>query len=168
MTVVPRIEVIWAHPRAQSLAATIAGDAVETLGQGGADVDVLDLCGSGFAPVLREPDEPDGGDLDKRYSDEVMGQAERMRGCDAVVFVFPAWSYSFPAIMKGFIDRVWNNGLFYGGGRRSGLEAVRWIGLAGEAPEAFAKRGYDTAHGAPPQRRHRRPVRCERQSRGDP
>ncbi|MCI1787229.1 MAG: NAD(P)H-dependent oxidoreductase [Actinomyces sp.] len=85
MTVVPRIEVVWAHPRAQSLTATIAGDVVEALGQGGADVDVLDLYRSGFDPVLREPDEPDEGDLDRRYSDEVMGQAERMRGYDTLM-----------------------------------------------------------------------------------
>ncbi|MGC7556625.1 NAD(P)H-dependent oxidoreductase, partial [Pandoraea pneumonica] len=51
--------------------------------------------------------------------------------------------YSVPAIMKGYIDRVWNNGLFYGGGRRTGIAAARWIGLAGESAEAFRKREYD-------------------------
>lgn len=56
-----------------------------------------------------------------------------------MIFVFPVWWYSVPAIIKGSIDRVWNYGLF-SGGRRSGLSAARLVGL--ERAEAYVERGY--------------------------
>lgn len=140
-----RALVIWAHPRTDSLTATIAADVVTELRGAGLEVDELDLHRSGFDPVLWEADEPVWDDLDREYTPEVMTLAARTLAADAVVFVFPVWWYSVPAIMKGYIDRVWNNGLFYGGGRRSGISSVRWIGLAGETAAAFRKREYDTA-----------------------
>ena len=136
------VQVIWAHPRPDSLTATIASDVIEQLRSAGVEVDELDLYREGFDPVLRAEDEPAWGDLDKEYSAEVHAHADRARRADAVIFVFPVWWYSVPAIMKGYIDRVWNYGLFYGGGRRSGLSAARWIGLAGESADAYDKRGY--------------------------
>lgn len=137
-----RAMVIWAHPRADSLTATISLDVIAELKRTGWEVDTLDLHRAGFDPVLPEADEPEWGDVDKRYSQEVMELAERTKSADAIVFVFPVWWYSVPAILKGYIDRVWNFGLFYGEGRRSGIAAARWIGLAGESEAAFAKRNY--------------------------
>lgn len=135
--------VVWAHPRTDSLTAAVTADVIEELTAQGFEVDELDLHREGVDPIVWEADEPDWNDLDKQYTPEVMELAARTTGADAVVFVFPVWWYSVPAIMKGYIDRVWNNGLFYGGGRRSGIAAARWIGLAGESAEAFRKRGYD-------------------------
>ena len=139
----PFIQVIWAHPRTDSLTASIAQDVIDELTSFDCEVDVLDLYREGFNPVLDEPDEPDWENIDKRYSDEVMDHAKRTKSAEAVVFVFPVWWYSVPAILKGYIDRVWNNGLFYGQGRRADLIATRWIALAGESKEAFKKRDYD-------------------------
>lgn len=138
-----RATVIWAHPRTDSLTATMTADVIEELSLQGFEVDEVDLHRAGFDPVLREADEPDLGDVDKQYTPEVMELAARTKAADALVFVFPVWWYSVPAIMKGYIDRVWNYGLFYGEGRRSGIAAARWIGLAGESAEAFRKREYD-------------------------
>lgn len=138
-----RALVIWAHPRTDSLTATVTSDVIGELTAQGFEVDELDLHREGIDPLVREADEPDWDDLDKQYTPEVMALAARTMAADAVVFVFPVWWYSLPAIMKGYIDRVWNNGLFYGGGRRPGIAAARWIGLAGESAEAFRKREYD-------------------------
>jgi NAD(P)H dehydrogenase (quinone) len=138
-----RALVIWTHPRTDSLTAAVTADVIGELTAQGVEVDELDLHRERFDPVLWEADEPDWNDLDKQYTPEVMNLAARTKAADALVFVFPVWWYSMPAIMKGYIDRVWNNGLFYGGGRRSGISAVRWIGLAGESAESFRKREYD-------------------------
>lgn len=135
--------VIWAHPRTDSLTAAVTADVITELTARGFEVDELDLHREGVNPVLWEADEPDWDDVDKQYTPEVMQLAARTMAADAVVFVFPVWWYSVPAIMKGYIDRVWNNGLFYGEGRHSGITAVRWIGLAGESAEAYRKREYD-------------------------
>lgn len=138
-----RATVIWAHPRTDSLTATITSDVIEELTAQGFEVDEIDLHREGFDPLVREADEPDFITVDKQYTPEVMELAARTKAADALVFVFPVWWYSVPAIMKGYIDRVWNFGLFYGEGRRSGIAAARWIGLAGESAEAFRKREYD-------------------------
>ncbi|WP_052510693.1 NAD(P)H oxidoreductase, partial [Crystallibacter crystallopoietes] len=115
----------------------------EELRQGGAQVDLLDLYRSEFGSLLCEADEPDWENPDKQYSQEVIRHATRTKSANAVVFVFPIWWFSFPAIMKGYLDRVWNYGLFYGGGRKASIPKVRWIGLAGETSEFFTKRSYD-------------------------
>ncbi len=137
-----KVQVVWAHPRNDSLTAIIAQDVIDELRHADAVIDEVDLYRIGFDPILREIDEPDWGDLDKQYSPEVMRHISSTRGADAVIFVFPVWWYSLPAIMKGYIDRVWNHGAFYGGGRHVSLDSVLWLGLAGETRESYEKRGY--------------------------
>ncbi|MOA52701.1 Glutathione-regulated potassium-efflux system ancillary protein KefF [compost metagenome] len=48
------------------------------------------------------------------YSPEVEAEMERMKKHDALAYVFPVWWYNLPAMLKGYIDRVWNNGFAYG------------------------------------------------------
>lgn len=138
-----QIQVIWAHPRTGSLTATVAQEFIDQLAELGAHVDELDLYRSGFDSILHTPDEPDWEDPNKHYSTAVHEHAARTLAAKAVVFVFPVWWYSLPALLKGYIDRVWNYGLFYGGAKDHGITAVRWVGLAGHPREAFQKRGYD-------------------------
>lgn len=138
-----QIQVIWAHPRTGSLTATIVQEVIDQLTEFGARVDELDLYRSGFASVLDTLDEPDWENPQKQYSPEVQEHAARTMTASAVVFVFPVWWYSLPAVLKGYIDRVWNYGLFYGGAHDHGVASVRWIGLAGHPREQFRKRDYD-------------------------
>ena len=49
-----------------------------------------------------------------------------------------------PALLKGWIDRVWNNGWAYGA-RKFPHKRTWMIGIAGGLENSFAKRGYDTA-----------------------
>jgi NAD(P)H dehydrogenase (quinone) len=69
---------------------------------------------------------------------------QRVERNDATVMVFPVYWWSMPALLKGWIDRVWNNGWAYGA-RKFPHRRVWMIGVAGGLPESFAKRGYDTA-----------------------
>ncbi|MGB3068611.1 MAG: NAD(P)H oxidoreductase [Ottowia sp.] len=137
------VQLIWAHPRNDSLTARVA-EAVKTeLTQRGWSVDELDLHRAGFDPVLQPVDEPDFSNPDKTYSAEVMRLSADLTGKAAAFIVFPVWWFSTPAILKGYIDRVWNHGIFYGGGRKLPFDSVRWIALAGEAEASFTKRGLD-------------------------
>lgn len=138
-----RVQIVWAHPRAQSLTAQVVADAREVLERRGCEVDEIDLYRLPFDPILGKDDEPDWEDLDKEYNPHTMELIARTRRADALIFVFPVWWYSLPAIMKGYIDRVWNHGRFYGGGRRIGIDSVLWLGLVGYSQRAFQKRGYD-------------------------
>ncbi|PTX47244.1 flavodoxin-like protein [Melghirimyces profundicolus] len=68
---------------------------------------------------------------------------ERMKKHDGLAFVFPLWWWSMPAMLKGYIDRVWNDGFAYGPNKLQ-HEHVLWISLAGAPIERFEKRRYNT------------------------
>jgi NAD(P)H dehydrogenase (quinone) len=128
----PTALVVMAHHRADSLTAALARRTADRLEAAGYRVDFLDLHREGFDPRNRVEDEPDYGNRDKRYSDEVHAHAERLLAADLVAAVFPVWWFGLPALMKGWIDRVWNYGLAYGR-REKPMAGKRmlWLGLAG-------------------------------------
>jgi putative NADPH-quinone reductase len=128
----PTALVVVAHHRADSLTAALARRAAARLEAAGYRVDLLDLHAEGFDPRNRIEDEPDYGDRDKRYSDEVHAHAARVLAADLLVAVFPVWWFGLPALLKGWIDRVWNYGLTYGR-REKPMAGKRmlWLGLAG-------------------------------------
>ena len=84
-----QVQLIWAHPRADSLTARVAQAITEELQQRGWKVAELDLYRTGFNPVLQPVDEPDWADPDKAYSSEVMRLASDLAGKDAAFIVFP-------------------------------------------------------------------------------
>ncbi|MFG3342337.1 NAD(P)H oxidoreductase [Glycomyces sp. NPDC048151] len=128
----PTALVVFAHHRADSLTAAVARRTAVRLEAAGYRVDLLDLHGEGFDPRNRVEDEPDYGNRDKRYSPEVHALAERLLAADVVAAVFPVWWFGLPALLKGWIDRVWNYGLTYGR-REKPMAGKRmlWLGLAG-------------------------------------
>jgi NAD(P)H dehydrogenase (quinone) len=69
---------------------------------------------------------------------------ERIQRNEATVMIFPVWWWSMPAILKGWIDRVWNHGWAYGG-RSYPHRRVWMIGIAGAGEDAYRKRHYDEA-----------------------
>lgn len=105
-------------------------------------IDELDLYRSGFDPVLNEVDEPDWDNPSKSYSPIVEELAGRAQSADVIVVVFPLWWYALPAMLKGYIDRVWNNGLMYGDSFHANASAVMWVALAGLDRPALDKRGH--------------------------
>ena len=100
-----RVLVIYAHPVETSFNAALHGATVAALKRAGHEVDDLDLYAEGFSPVLTREER-------LNYHDESINQGpvkayvERLKRAEAVVFVFPTWSFGAPAILKGFFDRV--------------------------------------------------------------
>ncbi len=138
-----KVLAIVSHPRRESLTFSVAERVVQGLTDAGHEVEMADLYGEEFHPVLHEPDEPDWDDPNKQYSARVQREMERIRRNDGLVFIFPLWWYSLPAIAKGYIDRTWNYGFAYGGARLS-HQKVLWIPLVGETEESLKKRNFDT------------------------
>ena len=88
-------------------------------------------------------DEPNDGNL-INYSEEVQIEFNRLNSNDAVVMIFPLWWWSMPAMLKGWIDRVWNYGLTYGEATHN-LKKAMMISLAAHTKEELEKRNYYNA-----------------------
>jgi putative NADPH-quinone reductase len=142
MPEIRRAHLVWAHPRVESLTADVVAGVRELLTNRSLTVDELDLYRSGFDPVLQQPDEPDWDDPQKAYSPIVEELADRAQNADVIVVVFPLWWYALPAVLKGYIDRVWNHGRMYGDNSNVKASAVLWITLAGLDRLALDKRGH--------------------------
>lgn len=136
-----KVLTLVSHPRTDSLTFAVANEFIRGLGEAGHQSEMLDLHRCGFDPVLREADEPDWTAERQHFSAEVEAEMERMRRHDALAFVFPLWWWSVPALMKGYIDRVWNYGFAYGP-ERLPHRHVLWLALAGAPIERFEKRKY--------------------------
>ncbi len=136
--------VVTGHPRKNSLTAQVVDRFSGTLRETGHEVELADLHAEGFDPVLREEDEPDWNDTRKVYSPAVVGEMRRVERNEATVLIFPIYWWSFPALLKGWIDRVWNHGWAYGDATYP-HRRVWLLGIAGTDQAAYAKRGYDQA-----------------------
>lgn len=107
-----RALVLFAHPCGESFSAALHAEVVSVLQGRGWDVDDCDLNAEGFNPVLSEAER-------RGYHDEpantapVSSYVERVRAADAMVMVFPVWNFGYPAILKGFLDRVFLPGVSF-------------------------------------------------------
>ncbi|MGW0548015.1 NAD(P)H oxidoreductase [Streptomyces altiplanensis] len=135
---------VVAHPRPDSLTAQLAERARVRLAADGYSVDVLDLHAEDFDPRMAPADEPDWADQEKEYSPEVRAHMRRVEAADTVVVVFPLWWFGLPAVLKGWIDRVWNHGFAYGRPvPRLRGKRMLWLALAAYEEEAFTGAGWD-------------------------
>ncbi|MEM8592677.1 MAG: NAD(P)H-dependent oxidoreductase [Pseudomonadota bacterium] len=100
-----RAHVIYAHPVVESLNAAAHQVVVETLTSRGWEVDDCDLYAEGFDAVLSEEERRNYHNTDINTA-PVQGYVDRLRAADAVVFCHPVWNFGYPAILKGWHDRV--------------------------------------------------------------
>ncbi|MBK5143905.1 NAD(P)H oxidoreductase [Budviciaceae bacterium BWR-B9] len=134
--------IIWSHPRADSLTAKIVEEIQGEATRNDINVTTLDLYRRGFNPVLEQDDEPDWQNPQKQYTPEVHQLFGELQDKDTLVFVFPLWWYSFPAMIKGYLDRVWNHGLAYGKGSSLAGKKIRWVALIGGSEDKFIEYGW--------------------------
>lgn len=134
---------VVAHPRPDSLTAATARRARERLEAAGYTVDVLDLHAEDFDPRMTPADEPDWAHRDKTYSPEVRAHMDRVTAADLITMVFPLWWFGLPAILKGWIDRVWNYGFAYGRSRpHLAGKRMLWLTLVSYHEQEFSDLGW--------------------------
>ncbi|WP_443191660.1 NAD(P)H-dependent oxidoreductase [Pseudomonas indica] len=103
---------VTAHPLPDSLCATLATHVRETLEARGHEVVIEDLYQREFAPALSVRER--ASYYQPTYHlDAVAGEIDRLLQAEAIVLVFPTWWFGFPAILKGWFDRVWAPGIAY-------------------------------------------------------
>ncbi|WP_130858792.1 NAD(P)H oxidoreductase [Gracilibacillus phocaeensis] len=137
-----KVLAVITHPRTNSLTFQVSNHFIKGLKEAGHEVTTLDLYRSGFNPVLYEADEPNWKVEHQQYSAETEKQIAQMKNHDALAFIFPLWWWSMPAMLKGYIDRVWNYGFAYGSNKLK-HQHVLWLSLAGAPITRFEKRKYD-------------------------
>lgn len=98
--------IIYAHPSPNSFNAALRDLAVRALSQAGHSILLSDLYTMRFDPVLSAQELQ--GDLQS-----IQPEIEKVRQADLLLFQFPEWWYGMPAIMKGWIDRVFAYGFAY-------------------------------------------------------
>ncbi len=114
-----RVLMVLAHPLSDSFAASVARTAREALEENGHSVDLLDLYGENFDPRLTESERRGYFDVPYDMSD-VSGIVARVQAADGLILVFPQWWFNFPAILKGFFDRVLAPGVAFDHDRAGG------------------------------------------------
>jgi len=123
-----KVHVIYAYPLDDGLAVHIHRTVVEGLIEAGHEVDDLDLYAENFDPVLTKEDRTIYHDLDINQS-RIRPYIERLQAADAVVLCHPIWNFGWPAILKGYFDRVFLPGVSFkidGEGKLSpGLDNIR-------------------------------------------
>ncbi|MFI7349195.1 NAD(P)H-dependent oxidoreductase [Streptomyces sp. NPDC049936] len=124
--------IVHAHPEPKSLNGSLKDLAVSTLEAAGHEVRVSDLYAMGWKAVVDAADygpeasSPlqvardsgrafEGGTL----TPDVRAEQEKLLWADTIVFQFPLWWYSMPAILKGWVDRVFTFRFAYGVGEHS-------------------------------------------------
>ncbi len=107
-----RTLVVFAHPVETSFAAAAHRTIVESLKAAGHEVDDCDLYAEGFNPVLSREERLNYHDTEI-CTKPVQAYVDRLRAADALVLAFPVWNYGYPAIMKGFFDRVFLPGVSF-------------------------------------------------------
>jgi len=125
--------IVYAHPEARSLNGSLRDFAVAHLQRTGHEVQVSDLYAMQWKAHLDAGDttaeltgERFDASVNSKYayengvqSADIAREQEKLRWADAVIFQFPLWWFSMPAIMKGWVDRVYACGFAYGVGEHS-------------------------------------------------
>ena len=151
-----RVLVLYAHPVETSFVAALHRQVIEALRAGGHQVDDCDLNVERFDPVMSRQERID-------YHDKTVNRrpvetyVERLLAAEALVLVFPVWNYGFPAILKGFVDKVFLPGVSFelaqDGSYTATLRNIRRLAavctygggrwrtmLMGDPPRRFVKR----------------------------
>lgn len=126
-----RVLIIFAHSEPASFNGAMLRAGVAALTAAGHEVAVSDLYAMGFDPVsdrrnfatvanpgeLRQQAEEAHAAANDGFVPDLQAEMDKLAWCDVLVFQFPIWWLGLPAILKGWVDRVFAVGRAYGGGR---------------------------------------------------
>jgi NAD(P)H dehydrogenase (quinone) len=104
-----RIQVVHCHPLVESYDHALFHAIVVTLREAGHEVIATDLYREGFQPAMTEDERRSymGNDYD---GSAVQRYIDTLKSVDGFVLCYPHWWFSMPAVLKGYVDRVWAPG----------------------------------------------------------
>lgn len=139
--------IVVSHPLPESLTAAVARQIGGGLEQGGHSFEIADLSAEGFDPRFTANDV--AVHLKQAHVDPaVAAEQARIGRADALVLVYPVYWWSFPALLKGWIDRVFINGWAYEEMpdgqivRKLGHLPIHLVAIGGADLRTYARHGY--------------------------
>lgn len=135
--------IVYAHPEPTSLNGSLKAFVAQRLRRAGHQVEVSDLYAMGWKANVdaadfldidpHQPFHPEEasshGYATDTQTEDIAAEQRKLRDADLVILQFPLWWFSMPAILKGWVDRVFAYGLAYGVGEHSDQ---RWGDRYGE------------------------------------
>jgi len=126
-----KILVVIAHPEQKSFNAAMYHQAIKTLEEYGHEVKTSDLYQMNFNPVsdrgnfttvkntacFSQQAEEHFAYENDGFADDVLAEQDKVLWCDLMIWQFPLWWFSVPALLKGWVDKVFAMGKFYDNGR---------------------------------------------------
>lgn len=97
--------VVYCHPREGSFTAAVRDLVQARLAATGAETRLIDLYARGFQPVLTAAEH----ECYERHPENcapVQSDVDDLKWADTLIFVYPTWWYGLPAMLKGWLDRV--------------------------------------------------------------
>ncbi|MFI4973152.1 MAG: NAD(P)H-dependent oxidoreductase [Caulobacterales bacterium] len=127
-----RVFIVHAHHEPKSFNGAMTREAAAALAAAGHEVRISDLYAMGFNPVSdrrnfttvldadylkQQAEEAHAAALDG-FAADIAAEMDKLFWCDALILQFPLWWFGLPAILKGWVDRVFAaGGKIYGGGK---------------------------------------------------
>lgn len=105
---VKRVLIIQGHPAGQSLCAALAQEYLQGAQESGHKVHILNIRELQFDPILHE-----GYNLIQPLEEDLIWAQNEIKSADHIVVIFPIWWGGMPALLKGFIDRVFLPGFAF-------------------------------------------------------
>ena len=126
-----KVFIVHAHHEPRSMNGALTGAATEALARAGHEVEVSDLYAMRFDPVsdrrnftsvkdetyLKQQLEEMHAVASSTFAPDVAAEMRKVEACDLMIWQFPLWWFGLPAILKGWVDRVFAMGFAYGGGK---------------------------------------------------
>jgi NAD(P)H dehydrogenase (quinone) len=105
--------IIYSHPNSKSFCHAILDNVEEVLAAKKHDIVVRDLYALGFDPVLKAGDLADF--QSGKIPADIKAEQNYIAWSDIMTIIHPVWWTGLPAMMKGYIDRVFSYGFQYPG-----------------------------------------------------
>jgi NAD(P)H dehydrogenase (quinone) len=102
------IAMIMGHPNSESYCAALSAAYIKGAAASGANVRIIDLSKIQFDPNLKY-----GYQQRTQLEEDLVLAQEIIKWADHLVFVYPTWWGTMPALLKGFIDRVFLPGFAF-------------------------------------------------------
>ena len=116
--------IVYCHPNPDSLSGALYLAAVDTLTAGGHTLRAFDLYAEDFQPVLSLEERIAYLTNPALIEARVQPHADALKWAEHLVFVFPIWFYGPPAMLKGWLERVWLPGVAFMPPPKKGAPAV--------------------------------------------